>query len=479
MNAGIPYRVYGGLRFFERAEIRDALAYLRLITNRDDDASFERIVNRPTRGIGARTVEAMREVGIPEPERRIDSYPHEFSGGMRQRVMIAMALVTEPEILIADEPTTALDVTVQAQILDLVKKLQQEHGIAVIFISHDLGVIAGCADRVIVMHDGNLVESGSTRDIFYRTRHDYTKKLLAAITTTAKPAPLKLDTGGSTQPVFTIEHLVTEYDIHDGGFFLGASGRTHRAVDDASVELLEGETLGLVGESGCGKSTLARSVMRLVRVSSGRIFLNGRDLTALEGKELKAARSEFQMVFQDPYASLNPRMTVYDLLAEAISTRGRVAGKELLREVTGLMNDVGLPARDIRRYPHEFSGGQRQRIAIARALALQPRLLIADEPVSALDVTIQAQILELLLELVSRYRITMIFISHDLSVVRFLTDRTAVMYNGKIVEYGETEEIFNNPQHLYTQSLLSAIPIADPEKERSRKRILYDPRAAT
>ncbi len=422
-----------------------------------------------------KAIAAMQEVGIPEAERRIDCYPHEFSGGMRQRVMIAMALVTEPDILIADEPTTALDVTVQAQILDLIKKLQDERGIAVIFISHDLGVIAGSADKIIVMHEGHIVESGTTDDIFYQTSHDYTKKLLGSIPNCCKPCELAFDTSQDQQAFFSIDHLQTHYQVNEGNFFTSTSTRVHKAVNDVSLELLEGETLGLVGESGCGKSTLAKSIMRLVQVSGGSITLNGNDLTRLEGEELKAARGDFQMVFQDPYASLNPRMTVYDMLAEAISTRGKYNRSELLERVMGLMDDVGLQAKAIRKYPHEFSGGQRQRIAIARALALQPRLLIADEPVSALDVTIQAQILDLLLELIRKYKITMIFISHDLSVVRYLTDRTAVMYAGQIVEYNETEEVFNNPQHPYTKSLLSAIPIPDPEQERSRKRIAYTP----
>ena len=420
-----------------------------------------------------RAIAAMKEVGIPDAERRINSYPHEFSGGMRQRVMIAMALITEPDILIADEPTTALDVTVQAQILDLIKKLQEEHGIAVIFISHDLGVIAGSADKIIVMHQGNIVESGTTEEIFYNTQHDYTKKLLSAIPSTAKPEERRLEIDREAEAFFSIDKLRTSYQVDNNSWFNSGESRQHLAVNDVSLQLQKGETLGLVGESGCGKSTLAKSIMRLVRIDSGAITLDRRELTGLEGDELKVARSDFQMVFQDPYASLNPRMTVYDLLAEAISTQGRKTENDLLQSVVTLMEDVGLPAQAIRKYPHEFSGGQRQRIAIARALALKPRLLIADEPVSALDVTIQAQILELLLELIQKYQITMIFISHDLSVVRYLTDRTAVMYQGSIVEYGETEEVFNNPQHDYTRALLSAIPIADPEKEKSRQRIQY------
>jgi len=426
-----------------------------------------------------RAIAAMQEVGIPEPERRIDSYPHEFSGGMRQRVMIAMALVTEPDILIADEPTTALDVTIQAQILDLIKKLQRERSISVIFISHDLGVIAGCADKIIVMHEGNIVESGTTDEIYYQTKHDYTKKLLNAIPSSAKPEAAVFHAEKGARPIFEIDGLLTHFPINDGGVFSGKTDECCKAVDDVSLQLLEGETLGLVGESGCGKSTLAKSIMRLVDITAGSITLNGKELSQLEGSELKTARAEFQMVFQDPYASLNPRMTVYDLLAEAIYTQKNCSKDELLQQVVSLMDDVGLPAKAIRKYPHEFSGGQRQRIAIARALALKPRLLIADEPVSALDVTIQAQILDLLLNLVKKYQITMIFISHDLSVVRYLTDRTAVMYGGKIVEYGVTEEVFNNPQHLYTKSLLSAIPIADPNKERSRQRVIFDAELAS
>lgn len=419
------------------------------------------------------SIRVMQEVGITDAEQRFDAFPHEFSGGMRQRVMIAMALISDPEILIADEPTTALDVTIQAQILDLLREIQQKRGIAIIFISHDLGVIAGLADQIIVMRKGEIVESGSSDDVFYQTQHAYTKSLLAAVPDNAKPASYRWSGDKSTQPLLQVKNLLTRYGAQTDSLFQKKVPAL-TAVDGVSLEVRKGEILGLVGESGCGKSTLAKTVMRLVRSDEGEILLRGNDITHMEGKDLLNTRPHFQMIFQDPYASLNPRMNVYDTLAEPLLLNNKVNRSQLREQILQLLEDVGLEAADANKYPHEFSGGQRQRIAIARALALQPELLIADEPVSALDVTIQAQILSLLLELVKKYSISMIFISHDLSVVRYMSDSIAVMYRGKIIEYGDTETVFASPTHLYTQSLLSAIPVADPEKERKRRRIDFD-----
>jgi ABC-type glutathione transport system ATPase component len=400
-----------------------------------------------------RAVEALDEVGIREAARRFDSFPHEFSGGMRQRVMIAMALINNPQLLIADEPTTALDVTIQAQILTLLKRLQKDHNLAVIFISHDLGVVANMADEVVVMEKGKRVESGSADAVFFSPQHPYTQKLVAALPTTAKPYAKQY--AENDEPFLKVNNLCTEFVLRRGFFRRNQS--QFRAVDGVSLELRKGEILGLVGESGSGKSTLGRSIMRLVEPCAGEVSLDGVDLASMDTVTLRRSRRHFQMIFQDPYASLNPRMTVFDALAEPLLLHGLADKKNVLQMVNQLMDDVGLDRRMIRKYPHEFSGGQRQRIAIARALAVQPQLMIADEPVSALDVTIQAQILELLLKLTEKYRLAMLFISHDLGVVRYIADRVAVMQNGKIVEVGETEAIFNNPQHPYTRSLLAAV----------------------
>lgn len=402
-----------------------------------------------------RAINALNEVGIRDAETRIDEYPHQFSGGMRQRVMIAMALITEPELLIADEPTTALDVTVQAQILALIKKIQKSHNLAVIFITHDLGVAAQMADHILVMEKGKLIEQGSTEQIFKQPTQNYTKKLLSAVLTTAKPTPSLAE---KTEPPFLqVKNLKTHF-AQLGGAFIKRLIHTQKAVDDISLTLNRGEILGVVGESGSGKSTLGRSVMRLVDAQSGEVLLEGKDLLKLSEADLKNSRRNFQMIFQDPYASLNPRMTVFDTLAEPLLTHGAATRKNVLEQVNQLMDDVGLDRRFIRKYPHEFSGGQRQRIAIARAIALKPKLIIADEPVSALDVTIRAQILKLLLELTQKHQLTMLFISHDMSVVRYLCDRVLVMQKGKLVEEGETEALFAAPKESYTQQLLAAIP---------------------
>lgn len=395
----------------------------------------------------AKAISALGEVGINNPQERIDDYPHQFSGGMRQRVMIAMALITEPEILIADEPTTALDVTVQAQILQLIKSLQASHGMAVIFITHDLAVAAQMADHMLVMEKGVVVEQGTPKKIFTAHQHPYTKKLLDAIPNSSKPPS---HTQRHPEPLVQVNHLRTS-------FRLDRRTQVH-AVNDISLDLQRGEILGLVGESGSGKSTLGRSIIRLIESQSGQVLLDGTDVYHLRPGELKRARRDFQMVFQDPYASLNPRMTVYDTLAEPLLVHGLATRATLNAQINQLLDDVGLERTSARKYPHEFSGGQRQRIAIARALAPQPKLIIADEPVSALDVTIQAQILELLLTLAEKHGLTLLFISHDLSVVRYIADRVAVMQQGQLVELNNTETLFQHPQHPYTQALLRAVP---------------------
>ncbi len=402
-----------------------------------------------------RAIEALKEVGIKDAESRIDAYPHEFSGGMRQRVMIAMALATEPEIIIADEPTTALDVTIQKQILDLLKSIQAKRELTIIFITHDLAVIKSLANHVIVMQKGVIKEEGSADQVFNSPQNDYTKKLLSAIPTSAKTFPSRVN--DDTPVLLEVQNLHTTFEKYSGIIFKKLEQQV-KAVDNISLTIKKGEILGLVGESGSGKSTFGRSVIRLVEAQSGKVILDGVNLAELDQNDLKKARLDFQMIFQDPYASLNPRMTVFDSLAEPLLTHGVANKKNVSEQVNQLLDDVGLERKHIRKYPHEFSGGQRQRIAIARALALKPKLIIADEPVSALDVTIQAQVLELLLELSDKHDLTMLFISHDLSVVRYICDRVAVMKHGVLVEMDDTETLFNNPQHEYTQKLLSAIP---------------------
>ena len=444
-------------------------------------------------GALARGLAMLEAVGIPDAARRLHSYPHEFSGGMRQRVMIAMALITKPDLLIADEPTTALDVTVQAQILELLKKLQRELGMAVIFVTHDLAVVSGLCDRVQVMYAGRIVESAETRTLFRAPQHPYTRALQRCIPALQEKGRELFSIPGLPPDLskpFTDAELLKRFDLPEekapaapahaigreatievrdvrtyfpieSGFLIKRQTGTVKAVDGVSFEVRRGEVLGLVGESGSGKSTLSRSIMQLVPATAGTVMVSGRNLTTASAAELKAARRDLQMVFQDPFASLNPRLTVYAALAEPLLVHGIVPPGRVPERVARLMEQVGLAPRFMQKYPHEFSGGQRQRIAIARALALEPRVIIADEPVSALDVSIQAQILNLLAGLVRSMNLTMIFIAHDLSVVKHISDRIAVMYQGRIVELGDAREVMERPQHPYTRALISAIPRVD------------------
>ncbi|MBM6596472.1 ABC transporter ATP-binding protein [Microvirga pudoricolor] len=392
----------------------------------------------------------LRDVHIPDPEAARRAYPHELSGGQRQRAMIAMALALEPRVLIADEPTTALDVTTQAQILKLIRELQQRKGTAVLFITHDFGVVAEIADRVAVMQRGKVVEEGRADEVLNRPRHPYTRALIAAVPPLAPPPP-KVVTG---EPVLRIEHVSKTY--RKGGL-LSRNKRVTHAVKDATLSLPHGGTLGIVGESGSGKSTLARCIVRLLDPDSGSILLGGKDLARLSRAEMRAETRNIQMVFQDPFASLNPRRKAGELVAQGPMVHGEGRAKALAR-AKELFALVGLDPNATERYPHEFSGGQRQRIGLARALALEPKVLVADEPVSALDVSVQAQVLRLLADLRERLGLSMVFITHDLRVAAQICDRIAVMKEGVVVEEGPTAEVFTAPRHPYTQALLASVP---------------------
>jgi glutathione transport system ATP-binding protein len=429
----------------------------------------------------------LEQVRIPEAVQMLDRHPHQLSGGMRQRVMIAMALSCRPTLLIADEPTTALDVTIQAQILALIRALQDELHMAVVFITHDMGVVAEVAERVLVMYQGEKVEEGSAEAIFHAPRQPYTQALLAAVPklgsmqgsdrparftllrspdTAREPAPAPAGASATGAPLLKVRGLRTRFDVRSGLF--GRVRRRVHAVEQVSFELNAGETLALVGESGCGKSTTGRSLLRLVEIDGGSIEYGGRDIARLPAEEIRPLRREIQMVFQDPYASLDPRLTVGFSVAEPLYVHGAARGAEAAERVAWLLEHVGLSPDHAPRYPHEFSGGQRQRIAIARALALQPKIIIADEAVSALDVSIRAQIVNLLLDLQTEFGVSYLFISHDMAVVERVSHRVAVMYLGQIVEIGPRRAVFEDPRHPYTRKLMAAVPIADPARRRRK-----------
>tara|TARA_R110002049_G_scaffold23545_2_gene83244 strand:+ start:56302 stop:58134 length:1833 start_codon:yes stop_codon:yes gene_type:complete len=436
----------------------------------------------------ARALELMRQVRIPEPERRLKQYPHELSGGMRQRVVIAMALACEPRLLIADEPTTALDVTIQAEILALMDRLKRETGTAVMFITHDMAVVAQMADRVVVMFRGKKVEEGTVEEIFENPKHAYTKALLAAVpklgemTGKAYPEPMKLlgtkddaivPIKGTNEVLLTVKNLTTRFAV-TGGFMRRTVANVH-AVEDLSFSINKGQTLSLVGESGCGKSTAGRSILRLVEPMSGEVTLDGVDIMALNPRDLRTARLDMQMIFQDPFASLNPQMQLSDQVAEPIHNFDTLRGGDVTKRVEMLFDRVELPRSFMRRFPHELSGGQRQRVAIARALALNPKLIIADEAVSALDVSVQAQVLNLMLELQAEMELSFLFISHDMAVVERVSHQVGVMYLGRIVELGSRARVFENPQHPYTQALMKAVPIADPRQRKNERDLNFKP----
>ncbi len=407
-----------------------------------------------------RAVEALKAVRLSEPDRRMRQYPHELSGGMRQRVMIAMALALRPEVLIADEPTTALDVTVQREVLDLLRDLQRDLGTAIILITHDMGVVAEMADRVIVMKAGRQVETATTADIFAAPQAGYTRALLAAVPRMGQTAPRPPVTA---DPIARLTDVVVRYPLR-GGLLGGVTQNVH-AVEHVSFDIRKGETFALVGESGCGKSTIAKALVGLAP-HTGSIQIAGQALNGLDPHDLKALRRRVQMVFQDPMAALNPRMKVGDLIAEPLLIHAIGTPADRAAKAADLMQKVGLEPDQLSRYPHEFSGGQRQRICIARALALQPDLIIADESVSALDVSVQARVLDLLRALQTEFHMSYLFISHDMAVVDSISDRVGVMYLGQIVELGTRAQIFGNPQHAYTRRLIEAVPQPDPAAKR-------------
>ena len=401
----------------------------------------------------ARVKRVIEEVHLPDPERMMASYPHQLSGGQRQRIVIAIALIMDPVLLIADEPTTALDVTTQAQILKLIRELQQSHGTGVLFITHDFGVVAEVADRVAVLRLGNLVETRAKADLLARPEHAYTKMLIAAVPSIT---PRKRDADGTAPIVLATAHLTKVYK--SGGWF--AKKRAVHAAEDVSFEIRRGQTLGIVGESGSGKSTVARCIARLIDPSSGSVRLSGDDIATMGARQLRPLRRRVQIVFQDPYRSLNPRRTVGEAIIEGPLNYGTSKSAALAR-ARQLMETVRLDPEALSRYPHQFSGGQRQRICIARALAMEPELLIADEAVSALDVSVQAQVLQLLDEIRDRMNLAMLFITHDLRVAAQVCDHVAVMSNGRVVEYGTATQVFGAPTHEYTQALFAAAPGRD------------------
>jgi oligopeptide/dipeptide ABC transporter ATP-binding protein len=496
----------------------------------------------PLRNAGAkrRVLELLNAVGIPDPARRYGEYPHQLSGGMKQRVMIAIALAAEPDILIADEPTTALDVTIQAQVLELLKELQQETGMAILLITHDLGVVAGTADRVAVMYAGQIVEQANREDFFAHPRHPYSEKLFASLPGNMKrgqqlavihgsvpplyqsftgcrfvercdyawdachSTPPRWQTSGirchrydeaivhvsearsdaTTSPLLTVKQpsgaallqlkdLKVYFPVHKG--LLRRVKGYVKAVDGLSLSIQQGHTLALVGESGCGKTTAGKGLLRLLPVTGGSVEYQGRDLAKLNARALRKLRSDLQIIFQDPYASMNPRMLVGDIIAEGMVAQGMVTGRgQREQRVKELLQKVGLSADSMQRYPHEFSGGQRQRICIARALAVEPKLIVCDEPTSALDVSVQAQILNLLQKLQAEMGLSYLFITHNISVVEYLAHDVAVMYLGRVVEQGSVEEVLHSPKHPYTQALLSAVPTIEAPGQREVIRLEGD-----
>ena len=432
-------------------------------------------------------VRLLEKVRIPAAASRLNEYPLSFSGGMRQRVVIAIALACNPRLLIADEPTTALDVTIQAQILALIKSLQEEEGMSVLFITHDMGVVAEVADRTLVMHRGEAVEQATTREIFQLPQHAYTRALLAAVprlgamtgialpkrfplmdihTGVPQPVAESVDTLRPGQPVLDVKNLVTRFDVKSG-LLRRVSARVH-AVEDLSFSLQPGETLSLVGESGCGKSTTGRTILRLTEATSGDVLITGQDIRRADRAHLAEIRTQAQMIFQDPFESLNPRMRIGQAIAEPMISLGLHDAASAKIRVAQLLEQVGLQSNMATRFPHQFSGGQRQRICIARALALEPKLIIADEAVSALDVSVKAQVINLMLDLQQQLGLAYLFISHDMAVVERISHRVAVMYLGEIVEIGSRADIFENPQHVYTRKLLAAVPVPDPTIRRKR-----------
>ena len=468
--------------------------YLKIIDQITEPILIHEDVSRQT--AEARALEMMKKVGIRDAESRAHSYPHEFSGGMRQRVMIAMALVTKPDLLLADEPTTALDVTVQARILKILRDLKDDLGIAVLFVTHDLGVVAELADRVVVMYRGKIVEQGNTRDLFEKPSHPYVKGLLACrptLETQFQTLPtvddfLQTEVAGDGSYTLTehpdmkerLTRLTQEVKkeslnksasssllhvnslqvhFHSGGGFLGSPRKTVKAVDGVGLQIQRGQTLGLVGESGCGKTTLGRAILKLQHSKSGSILYDQNELATLSQSDMLPFRKRMQIIFQDPYASLNPRQSIEQALTEPMLVH-RIGSTQSERRdrIVALLEEVGLGAEFLLRYPHEFSGGQRQRISVARALVVEPEFIVCDECVSAMDVSVQAQVLNLLRELQNRRNLTYLFISHDLSVVKFMSDEMMVMKNGKVMESGNAETIYMNPQSEYTQELLDAIP---------------------
>lgn len=435
----------------------------------------------PRNAARLKAIELFRQVRLPQPEMIIDRYPHELSGGQKQRVMIAMAMSCTPALLIADEPTTALDVTVQKAILELIKELQVKHQMGVIFISHDLGVVADIADRILVMYRGEIVEQGKTLDVLTNPQHPYTRALLACRTAgypknkrlpvvrdfiegpedkpveSAIPDKMIPDRPADADTVLHVENLVVQYPVRRNGF--GKSRRFFRAVDEVNFTIHRGDIVGLVGESGCGKTSLGRSILQLIKPASGKIILNGIDLTETDPGNMRNIRKDLQIVFQDPYGSLNPRLTIGEAILEPLKVHGQLINyKQRKEKVISLLEKVSLSSSHYNRYPHQFSGGQRQRICIARALVLDPSFLIFDEMLSALDVSVQAQVLNLVNDLKKEFGFTAIFISHDLSVVHYICDRILVMHQGKIVEEGEAGQVFQNPKNEYTRQLIGALP---------------------